>query len=65
LKNALRSWPGAPGAPRTYNIREAILEPLEDLEDTYLAEGALERIHSGEEQTIPLKNVVKRHGLQR
>ena len=31
----------------------------------YLAEGALERIRSSEDQTIPLKDVVKRHGLLR
>ena len=31
----------------------------------YLAEGALERVRSGKEQTIPLKDVLKRHGLQR
>jgi len=31
----------------------------------YLAEGALERIRSGEEKTVPLKDVMKRHGLQR
>jgi RHH-type rel operon transcriptional repressor/antitoxin RelB len=53
------------GRTKTYYVREAILEHLEDLEDMYLAEGALERIRSGEEQTIPLKDVVKRHGLQR
>jgi len=46
-------------------FREAILEHLEEIEDLYLAEGALERIRSGEEQTIPLKQVIKRHGLQR
>jgi RHH-type rel operon transcriptional repressor/antitoxin RelB len=53
------------GRTKTYYVREAILEHLGDLEDTYLAEGALERFRSGEEQTIPLKDVVKRHGLQR
>ena len=52
------------GRTKTYYVREAILEHLEDLEDMYLAEGALERIRSGEDQTIPLKDVVKRHGLQ-
>jgi predicted DNA-binding protein len=31
----------------------------------HLAEGALERIRSGEERTIPLKVVMKRHGLRR
>ena len=53
------------GRTKTYYAREAILEHLEDLEDLYLAEGALGRIRSGEERTIPLKDVVKRHGLER
>ena len=53
------------GRTKTYYVREAILEHLEDLEDLYLAERALERIRNGEERTIPLKDVMKRHGLQR
>lgn len=53
------------GRTKTYYVREAILDHLEDLEDLYLAEGALERIRSGEEKTIPLKDALKRHGLQR
>lgn len=53
------------GRTKTYYAREAILEHLEDLEDLYLAEGALERIHSGAERTIPLKDAMKRHGLER
>ncbi|MFZ0980617.1 MAG: DUF6290 family protein [Candidatus Acidiferrales bacterium] len=53
------------GRTKTYYAREAILEHLEDLEDLYLAEGALERIRSGEEKTIPLKGALKRHGLER
>ena len=53
------------GRTKTYYVREAILEHLEGLEDMYLAEGALKRIRSGEEETIPLKDVMKRHGLQR
>ena len=31
----------------------------------YLAEGALERIRTGEVRSIPLKDVMKRHGLER
>ncbi|MFZ0433865.1 MAG: DUF6290 family protein [Candidatus Acidiferrales bacterium] len=53
------------GRTKTYYVREAILEHLADLEDMHLAEGALERIRGGEEQTIPLKVVMKRHGLRR
>ena len=53
------------GRTKTYAVREAILEHLEDLEDLYLAERAMERIRSGEERTILLKDAMKRHGLQR
>jgi RHH-type rel operon transcriptional repressor/antitoxin RelB len=51
------------GRTKTDYVREAILEHLADLEDLYLAEGPLERIRSGEEQTIPLRDVMKRHGM--
>ncbi|HET7841981.1 MAG TPA: DUF6290 family protein [Terriglobia bacterium] len=53
------------GRTKTFYVREAILEHLEDLEDTYMAERALERIRRGEERTIPLEDVVKRHGMDR
>jgi RHH-type rel operon transcriptional repressor/antitoxin RelB len=51
------------GRTKTFYVREALLQHLEDLEDLYLAEAALERIRSGEDFTIPLKDVIKRHGL--
>lgn len=53
------------GRTKTYYAREAILEHLEDLEDLYLAERTLERIHRGEERTISLKDAMKRHGVER
>jgi RHH-type rel operon transcriptional repressor/antitoxin RelB len=53
------------GRTKTFYVREAILEHLEDLEDLYLAEGALERIRNGEERTISLRDAMKRHGLSR
>jgi RHH-type transcriptional regulator, rel operon repressor / antitoxin RelB len=52
------------GRTKTFYVREAILEHLADLEDIYLAERTLGRIRSGEERTIPLADVVKRHGLE-
>jgi len=52
------------GRTKTFYVREAILEHLDDLEDVYLAEQVLQRIRSGEEQTIPLKDALKRHGLE-
>lgn len=52
------------GRTKSYYVREAILQHLEDLEDIYLAERALERIQKGEERTIPLEDVMKNYGLE-
>jgi RHH-type rel operon transcriptional repressor/antitoxin RelB len=65
IEKRLEKLARRPGRTKTYYVREAILEHLEEIEDLYLAEGALERIRSGRERTIPLKQVMKRHGLQR
>ena len=52
------------GRTKSFYVREAILEHLADLEDLYQAERILERIRSGDEKTIPLEDVLKRHGLE-
>jgi len=52
------------GRTKTFYARQAIIEHLDDLEDLYLAERALDRIRSGDEQTIPLEDALKRHGLE-
>jgi RHH-type rel operon transcriptional repressor/antitoxin RelB len=45
------------GRTKTYYVREALLQHLEELEDCYLGQRALERVHRGEERTIPLKTI--------
>ncbi len=52
------------GRTKTYYAREAILEHLEDLEDVYLAEQALEEVRAGRMKTIPLKDRMKKYGLK-
>ena len=52
------------GRTKSFYAREAIVQHLEDLEDIYLAERALERIRNGEDDTIPLDDVMKRHGME-
>jgi RHH-type rel operon transcriptional repressor/antitoxin RelB len=52
------------GRTKSFYVREAILQHLEDLEDIYLAERTLQRIQDGEERTILLEEVLKRHGLE-
>jgi len=51
------------GRTKTYYAREAILKHLEDLEDLYLAEKRLADIRAGRTKTIPLEEVMRRHGL--
>jgi len=52
------------GRTKAYYAREAILQHLDDLEDVSMAERVLDRIRKGEERTIPLEDVVKRHGVE-
>ncbi len=52
------------GRTKGYSIRQAIIEHIQDLEDLYLAEGALERIRTGEEQTTTLQDALKRYGVE-
>jgi len=50
------------GRTKSYYVRQAILEYLEDLEDYYLAE---ERLKSFDESKyIPLEEITKRYGLE-
>ena len=51
------------GRTKTFYVREAILQHLEELEDLYLAERALERIRKGDEGTVALQDLLKRYGL--
>jgi len=52
------------GRTKTFYIREAILEHLDDLEDIYYAEKVLERVRSGEEPVSSLDEVEHRLGLE-
>lgn len=51
------------GRTATYYIREAIEQHLDDLEDVYLAERALERLKRGETKTYTLEEVSRELGL--
>ena len=51
------------GRTKTFYIREAILEHLDDLEDIYFAEKVLQRVRSGEEPISSLDEVEHRLGF--
>ena len=52
------------GRTKSFYVREAILEHLDDLEDIYFAEQELAEIHAGRGKTIPLEEVMKGMGKQ-
>ncbi len=52
------------GRTKTFYAREAILRHIEDIEDVYEAERALERVRAGKEKTHSLNEVSKRLGLE-
>lgn len=52
------------GRTKSYYAREAIVEHLDDLEDFYLAAERKRAIEAGEEKTVPLEEVMRRHGME-
>jgi RHH-type transcriptional regulator, rel operon repressor / antitoxin RelB len=51
------------GRTKTYYVRQAILEQLDDLEDYFLAEKATQDHIASGEPAIPLSEVMKRYGM--
>ncbi|NZD60222.1 TraY domain-containing protein [Rhizobium sp. WYCCWR 11290] len=51
------------GRSKSFYARQAILAHLDDLEDIYLAEKRLEELRQGESDTVPLAELLARHGL--
>jgi RHH-type transcriptional regulator, rel operon repressor / antitoxin RelB len=50
IEKRLEALAKATGRSKTYYVREALIQKLEDMEDLYMAEAVLERIRSGEEK---------------
>ena len=64
IEDRLEALAKATGRTKTFYVREAILEHIDDLEDVYLAEKRLEDIREGRTKTIPLKKIMNRHGME-
>ena len=64
LENRLDALAQATGRSKSDYITEAILEYLEDLADLHLAEQRLRDIQNGKSKTVPLEEILKRHGME-
>ncbi len=51
------------GRSKSFYVKEAIIDHLDDIEDIYLAEKRLEDIRASRTQTVPLQEVMKRYGM--
>ncbi len=52
------------GRTKSFYARQAILQHLDDLEDIISPSVHFTTHSSGEERTIPLEDVLKRHGVE-
>ena len=57
IEKRLEALAKATGRTKTYYVREAIIEHLDDLEDIYLAQNRLEDIRAGRSMTYTLDEV--------
>jgi len=57
IEKRLEALAKATGRTKTYYVREAIIEHLDDLEDIYLAQNRLEDIRAGRSRTYTLEEV--------
>lgn len=51
------------GRTKSFYLREALEEKLDDLEDIYLSEQVMHRIKAGKEKTYKLDEVIEELGL--
>ena len=64
IEERLEKLAKSTGRTKSFYVRQAILEHLEELEDIYLAERVLEDIRKGKQKTSSLAKVMKRHGME-
>jgi RHH-type transcriptional regulator, rel operon repressor / antitoxin RelB len=65
VKKRLEKLARRTGRTKSFYIREAIIQHLEDLEDLYLAEHSLKRIRAGKDRTISLAEITKRYAVEK
>jgi RHH-type transcriptional regulator, rel operon repressor / antitoxin RelB len=64
IESRLEKLPKRTGRSKSYYAREAILERLNKLEDIYLADQRLADLRAGRSEAVPLREMMKRHGVR-
>jgi RHH-type rel operon transcriptional repressor/antitoxin RelB len=63
LEKRLEELAKRTGRTKTYYVREAIVEHIDDLEDLYLAEARLQALRRGDDLAVPIEELMQRHGV--
>ncbi|PCJ17301.1 MAG: CopG family transcriptional regulator [Candidatus Cloacimonadota bacterium] len=63
IENRLNHLALATGRTKAYYLRELIENGLDDLEDCYLADSIMEKVHKGKEKIYSSKEMKKELGL--
>jgi RHH-type rel operon transcriptional repressor/antitoxin RelB len=63
IEERLEALAKATGRSKSFYVREALIEHLEDMEDAYLAAATLERVRLGRERVFTTEEVRKDLGL--
>lgn len=63
IEKKLNDLAAATGRTKTYYVREAVVEYLDDLEDIYLAEKRLGRYFAGKSRTVSIDELERDLGL--
>ncbi|PTN35580.1 DUF6290 family protein [Desulfonatronum sp. SC1] len=64
IESRLNDLADATNRPKSFYVREALKRYLEDIEDIYLAESALEKFRASGEKAIPLDELERRLALE-
>ena len=63
MERRLEALAKATGRTKTFHVREAVIGYLDDLEDWHRAVKVLNDVRSGREETVPIEEVMREHGL--
>jgi RHH-type transcriptional regulator, rel operon repressor / antitoxin RelB len=64
IEQRLETLAKATGRSKSFYVRAALLEHLDDLEDVYLAEQRLEDVRAGRSRTYTLEEAERELGLE-
>lgn len=64
VEKRLQTLAETTGRTKSFYVKEAVLEHLNDIEDIYLAQKRLEKIRSGISKTVSLEKVMKKYDME-